>query len=135
MNALHLCALIKSINAENIAVLLASAFVDTDKDGNKLPAKVNLLAGVGDPLIAKIKAGDWIKAVARTARGFLQPQSRCLMIVKSETPNQAMQRTASQPAISLAAVMTGSHHAVIRVYDEAGDVIETHEHAGDFKEW
>jgi hypothetical protein len=26
-----------------------------------------------------------------------------------------------------------SHDAVIRVYDEAGNV--THEHAGDFKEW
>ena len=25
--------------------------------------------------------------------------------------------------------------AVIRVYDEAGNVIETHEHAGDFKAW
>jgi len=25
--------------------------------------------------------------------------------------------------------------AVIRVYDETGNVIETHEHAGDFKEW
>ncbi len=25
------------------------------------------------------------------------------------------------------------HDAVIRVYDEAGDVTETHEHAGDFK--
>ena len=23
----------------------------------------------------------------------------------------------------------------IRVYDEAGNVIETHEHIGDFKEW
>ena len=30
-----------------------------------------------------------------------------------------------------------SHHndAVIRVYDAAGNVIETHEHKGDFKEW
>ena len=28
-----------------------------------------------------------------------------------------------------------SLNAVIRVYDEAGNVIETHEHAGDFKEW
>jgi hypothetical protein len=28
-----------------------------------------------------------------------------------------------------------SHDAVIRVYDEAGNVIETHEHAGDFKQW
>ena len=26
-----------------------------------------------------------------------------------------------------------SHNAVIRVYDEAGNVIETYEHAGDFK--
>jgi hypothetical protein len=25
--------------------------------------------------------------------------------------------------------------AVIRVYDEAGNLIETHEKAGDFKEW
>jgi len=25
--------------------------------------------------------------------------------------------------------------ALIRVYDEVGDVIETHEHAGEFKEW
>jgi hypothetical protein len=28
-----------------------------------------------------------------------------------------------------------SHDAVIRVYDAACNVIETHEHAGDFKEW
>jgi len=27
-----------------------------------------------------------------------------------------------------------SHDAVIRVYDETGNVIETHEQAGDFKE-
>jgi hypothetical protein len=26
------------------------------------------------------------------------------------------------------------NHAVIRVYDEAGNAIETHEQAGDFKE-
>jgi hypothetical protein len=27
-----------------------------------------------------------------------------------------------------------SHDAVIRVYDDAGSVIETHEHGGEFKE-
>jgi hypothetical protein len=27
-----------------------------------------------------------------------------------------------------------SHNALIRVYDASGNVIETHEHAGDFKE-
>jgi hypothetical protein len=28
-----------------------------------------------------------------------------------------------------------SHDAVIRAYDIAGNVVETQEHAGDFKEW
>ena len=28
-----------------------------------------------------------------------------------------------------------SHDAVIRVYDESGNLIEAHEHAGNFKEW
>jgi len=27
------------------------------------------------------------------------------------------------------------YNAVIRVYDATGNVIETHEHKGDFKEW
>jgi hypothetical protein len=38
-------------------------------------------------------------------------------------------------AISYAKFFSRSHDAVIRVYDEWGNVIETHEHAGDFKEW
>jgi hypothetical protein len=37
-------------------------------------------------------------------------------------------------AIGYAKFRSGSHNAVIRVYDEAGNVLETHEHAGDFKE-
>ena len=37
-------------------------------------------------------------------------------------------------AIGYAEYYSRSHHAVIRVYDDAGNVIETHEHAGDFKE-
>jgi hypothetical protein len=28
-----------------------------------------------------------------------------------------------------------SHGVGIRVYDEAGNVIETHQHKGEFKEW
>jgi hypothetical protein len=28
-----------------------------------------------------------------------------------------------------------SHDALIRVYGESGEVIETHKHKGDFKEW
>ena len=38
-------------------------------------------------------------------------------------------------AIGYAKHRSRSHCAVIRVYDEAGNVIETHEHAGDFKVW
>ena len=38
-------------------------------------------------------------------------------------------------AIGYAKFRSRSHDAVIRVYDEAGNVIETHEHSGDFKEW
>jgi len=39
---------------------------------------------------------------------------------------------AAANAISYAAHHSRSHHAVIRVYDESGNVIETHEHKGDF---
>jgi hypothetical protein len=38
-------------------------------------------------------------------------------------------------AIGYAKIYSRSHDAVIRVYDYAGNVMETHEHAGDFKEW
>ena len=38
-------------------------------------------------------------------------------------------------AIGYAEHYSRSHHAVIRVYDESGNLIETHEHKGDSKEW
>jgi len=41
---------------------------------------------------------------------------------------------AASNAIGYAMHSNRSHDAVIHVYDTAGDVIETHEHAGDFKE-
>jgi hypothetical protein len=31
--------------------------------------------------------------------------------------------------------LSRSHDAVIRVYNDGGNVIKTHEHKGDFKEW
>ena len=37
-------------------------------------------------------------------------------------------------AIGYAQFYSRSHAAVIRVYDAAGNVIETHKHRGDFKE-
>jgi hypothetical protein len=38
-------------------------------------------------------------------------------------------------AIGYAQHCSRSHDVVIRVYDAAGNVIETHEHKGDFKDW
>jgi hypothetical protein len=42
---------------------------------------------------------------------------------------------AASNAIGYASQYSRAHDAVIRVYDAAGKVIETHEHAGEFKEW
>jgi len=41
---------------------------------------------------------------------------------------------AASNAIGYASHYSRSHDAVIRVYDDAGAVIETHESKGDFKE-
>jgi hypothetical protein len=41
---------------------------------------------------------------------------------------------AASNAVGYAQQDSRSHYAVIRVYDETGNVIETHEHKGDFKE-
>jgi hypothetical protein len=38
-------------------------------------------------------------------------------------------------AIGCAKFFSRSHDAVIRVYDKSGNVIEMHEHAGDFCEF
>jgi hypothetical protein len=42
---------------------------------------------------------------------------------------------AATNAISYAKFCSRSHDAVIRVYDESGNVIQMHEHKGDFKDW
>jgi hypothetical protein len=37
-------------------------------------------------------------------------------------------------AVEYAKFFSRSHDTVIRIYDDAGNVIQTHEHKGDFKE-
>jgi hypothetical protein len=49
--------------------------------------------------------------------------------------NFAFQSAKLGIAIGYAKFSSRSHDAVIRVYGAAGNVIETHEHTGDFKEW
>ena len=38
-------------------------------------------------------------------------------------------------AVGYAMHYSRSHSAVIRVYDNAGNVIDTHSHTGNFREW
>ena len=42
---------------------------------------------------------------------------------------------AASNAIGYASQYSRSHAAVIRVYDDAGNAMETDEHKSDFKEW
>jgi hypothetical protein len=44
-------------------------------------------------------------------------------------------RVIAWPRFGYARFYSRSHAPVIRVYDESGNVIETHQHKGDFKEW
>jgi hypothetical protein len=47
----------------------------------------------------------------------------------------AASQTQSASAIDYSKFRSLAHDAVIRVYDDAGNVIKTHEHAGEFKQW
>ena len=53
---------------------------------------------------------------------------------RADLPTLAEPNAAAN-AVDYAKFFSRSHNAVMRVYDEAGNVIEAHEHAGDFKEW
>ena len=54
----------------------------------------------------------------------------------SDTAEERVPKASSSAtsAVDYAKFRGRSHDAVIRVYNAAGNVIETHEHAGDFKE-
>jgi hypothetical protein len=54
--------------------------------------------------------------------------------ISDELPFRRLWYTKPDDAIGYAKFYSRAHDAVIRVYDEAGNVLETHEHKGDFKE-
>ena len=56
-------------------------------------------------------------------------------LISDVLPFGSLWYTKPDDTIGYAKFRSRSHDAVIRVYDEAGNVIETHEHVGDFKEW
>jgi len=55
-------------------------------------------------------------------------------LISDALPVGRLWYTKMDHAVGYAQFYSRSHHSVIRVYDEAGNVIETHEHRGDFKE-
>jgi hypothetical protein len=75
----------------------------------------------------RIQFTRWIKTVDK---GQIKPSQ---ILPNGDT--RARELLWNEPARQSAEQRSRSHHAVIRVYDEAGNVIETHEHKGDFKEW
>jgi hypothetical protein len=63
---------------------------------------------------------------------------RCVDLISDALPFCCLwyaEPNAISNAIGYAKFFSRSHDSVIRVYDEASNVIETHEHKGEFKEW
>jgi hypothetical protein len=56
-------------------------------------------------------------------------------LISDALPFGGLWYTKPDDAVDYAKFFSRSHCAVIRVYDEDGNVIERHEHSGDFKEW
>ena len=55
-------------------------------------------------------------------------------LISDVLPFGGLWYTKPDDAVSYAKFFSRSHDAVIRVYDEAGNVSETHDCAGEFKE-
>jgi hypothetical protein len=60
---------------------------------------------------------------------------RGVTLISDALPFGRLWYTKPDDAIGYAKHRSRSHDAVIRVYDDGDNVIETHEHAGEFKEW
>jgi hypothetical protein len=56
-------------------------------------------------------------------------------LISDALPFGRLWYTEPDDAVEYAKFFSRSHDAVIRVYDEAGNVVQTQEHKGDFKEW
>ena len=78
-----------------------------------------------------------MKAMAKMHVYEVRPRNdkRGFDLISDALPFGGLWYTKPDDAISYAKFFSRSHDSVIRVYDETGNVIETHEHAGEFKEW
>jgi len=60
---------------------------------------------------------------------------RGIDLISDALPSGRLWYDTPDNAIGYAEHYSRSANVVIRVYDAAGNIIETHEHKGDFKEW
>ena len=60
---------------------------------------------------------------------------RGIDLISDAPPFGRLWYDAPDNAIGYAMHSSRSHDAVVRVYDDAANVIETDEHKGEFKEW
>jgi hypothetical protein len=59
---------------------------------------------------------------------------RGIDLISDALPFGRLWYTQVSHAVGYAEFYSKSHDAVIRVHDKAGNLIETHEHAGEFRE-
>jgi hypothetical protein len=64
----------------------------------------------------------------------LRKDHRGVDLISDALPFGRLWYTKPDDAVSYATFFSRSRNAVIHVYDEAGNVIEAHEHKGDFQE-
>jgi hypothetical protein len=73
-------------------------------------------------------------ALTRVFLGHIPPDHRGVDLICDVLPFGRQWYDTPDNAIGYAMHSSCSHDAVIRVYDSGGNVIETHEHKGDFIE-
>ncbi|HEY4255800.1 MAG TPA: hypothetical protein VGM66_01125 [Candidatus Udaeobacter sp.] len=90
---------------------------------------------------AALHSGSAALVLQRPFSPYTFTKSARAMIIASSgrisdaLPSGGLWYTKVSDAVDYAKFYSRSHDAVIRVYDDGGNVIETHEHKGDFKEW
>jgi hypothetical protein len=74
--------------------------------------------------------------MTRTRVYEVRPRSdkRGVDLISDALPFGALWYETAPDAIDYAKFRSRSHNALIRIYDEAGNLIETHEHKGEFKQ-
>jgi hypothetical protein len=82
-----------------------------------------------------VNAGDPLTMTKQVYEIRPRKDKRGIDLISDALPFGRLWYTKPDDAIGYAEFRSRSRDAVIRVYDESGNVTETHEHKGDFKDW